>query len=75
MLGSAAFGFNPAGGSKMPLGSRTGGFSAAAAGSGAWYRFSPDEDPDNGGRKGSIFGPSSAGREDPPYKVALWNET
>jgi len=59
----------------MPLGSRTGGFSAAAAGNGAWYRFSPDEDPDNGGRKGSIFGPSSAGREDLPYKVELWNET
>jgi len=39
------------------------------------YRLSPESDPEDGQRKPSRSGPQTAGREDLPYRVELWDET
>jgi hypothetical protein len=39
----------------------------------AW-RCSPDDDPEDAAGKVARFGKSTAGREDLPYRVELWDE-
>ena len=39
------------------------------------YRLSPSDDPKEGGPEGLPGDPHSAGREDLPYKVEVWDDT